>query len=186
VSGRKSLTSLYRVVPALISLGVGLLILINSYYGMLYGNPVFTFLYRTFLGNIILMLYITLAAYATGFKALEAFLRCVKPRSRSPFEYLVDALLTLSLVPVVYSVVLPNVPRAEVTVPVALLYSTLVVLTLRGLKRGSATPLVLVPLVYAPLTILALLHREAVERNLKELINLLTSLEEVARILGLV
>lgn len=186
VGSRKSLTTLYRVLPALISLGVGLLILVNSYYGMLHGNPVFTFLYRTFLGNILLMLYITLAAYATGFAALEAFLGYARSRGRDLFKYLVDVLLTLSLVPIVYPIVSLSSLQAEVAVPGALLYSFLTVLTLRGLKRRSALLLLLVGLVYTPLIILTLLYREVVEKNLKELINLLTSLEEVVRILGLV
>ena len=185
MNGGELSVRLRRALPVLTSLGVGLLVLVNSYYGMLHGNPLFTFLYRTFLGNILLLLYTTITAYVVGSAALESLIGCVRPRGRSLFKALVDALLTLSLAPITYSIVSLGGLRTEVAAATSLAYSYLVALTLKGSRGRLALPLLLLGLVYFPLTLLAMLYPEAVERNLREVTDLIKDLEEVVRILGL-
>jgi len=185
VNGRRYLIKLYRILPVLTSLGVGSLILVNSYYGMLHGNPLFTFLYRTFLGNILLLLYTTTAAYVIGSITLESLVKCTQLKGRGLFKDLVDALLVLALVPVSYSIVSLKGLPIEVEIAVSLAYSYLVVLALKGLRGRLVPSLLLTGLVHSPLILLAVFHPEAIEGNLKKVADLLTSLEEVIRILGL-
>lgn len=186
MSGRKPLVKLYRVIPVLISLGIASLILVNSYYGMLHGNPLFTFLYRTFLGNILLLLYTTATAYAVGSIALEALMGCVRLKGGDPFKVLADIALMLSLVPIAYSILSLGVLLRELVIFVSLIYSYVAVLALKGLRRRPLLSLLLIVLVYSPLLILAALYPEVVERNLKEVEEFFTNLEEIVRILGLV
>ncbi len=181
-----SLVKLYRAIPLLTSLGIASLLLVNSYYGMLHGNPVFTFLYRTFLGNILLLLYTTVTAYTVGSIALEALMGCVRLIGGNPLKVLADVALMLFLAPIAYSILSLGVLRSELVVFISLIYSYVAVLALKGLRGRPLLSLLMVVLVYSPLLILAVLYPEVVKRNLKEVVEFFTNLEEVVRILGLV